>query len=211
MNGRGGRKDESDLFRKVELRRRIGKDVGHADIFLAGAGFGQMYRQVWRAKARYALALDTNPHKIEELKFQYPSLDVRVGDFGTFTDWPRGRRFEIADFDASGNLYPGIAHFFDNAPWRLPFYAVVGDGGPLAFSRNGHLPAAVHRAAPYAGPRDMEAYMERMVWPWWWRQVKRRGLEVLKCAWIANSENTVVYYALKLGNAGGTRTGQRNV
>ncbi|MCF6286942.1 MAG: hypothetical protein L3K26_17400, partial [Candidatus Hydrogenedentes bacterium] len=111
LNRRAGQKDNSDLFRKAELRRRICGDVENASIFLAGSGFGQMFRHAWRDKARYTLALDTNKRKVEELRFQFPNVDARVANFSTFTDWPFRRRFQIADFDAFGNLYPGIAHF----------------------------------------------------------------------------------------------------
>ncbi len=201
LNCRTGQKDNSDLLRKVELRRRLCKDVKRANVFLAGAGFGQMFRHAWRGKADYTLALDTNKRKIDELRFHFPSVDGRVADCNTFTDWPTGKRFQIADFDAFGDLYPGILRFFAEAPWRTPLYLAVGDGAPLAFKRMGHVPCQLRRTKAgtrYWGSRDLDSYMERLVWPWWEKIAKKHGLDIMSRAWLGNREKTLAYYALKI-------------
>lgn len=201
LNRRPQQKDNSDLLRKVELRRRICGEVKWANVFLAGSGFGQMFRHAWRDKARYTLALDTNSRKVDELRFHFPNVDARLADFSTFTDWPSGRRFQIGDFDTFGELYPGISHFFAKAPWRTPFYVVVGDSGPLAFKRMGHVPHQLRRGKSrtcFLGARDLDSYMERLVWPWWERIAATHGLDIVCRAWLANKEKTVAYYALKL-------------
>jgi hypothetical protein len=139
LNVKAGQKDNSDLFRKAELRRWFCQDVKRADIFLAGAGFGEMFRHAWWAKASYTLALDTNVRKVEDLRFHFPEMDARIADFQTFREWPERRCFRIADFDAFGELYPGILHFLDDAPWNVPLDIIVGDSKVLAFKRNGHV------------------------------------------------------------------------
>ena len=200
LNQRARQKDNSDLLRKVELRRRLCQEVKRANIFLAGAGFGQMFRHAWREKAGYTLALDTNRRKMDELCFHFPDVDGRVADFNTFTDWPAKRPFQVVDFDAFGDLYPGILHFFANAPWQTPLYVVVGDAGPLAFKRMGHITSQLRRRRTgtcYWGPRDLDTYMERLVWPWWEKIAKRHGLDITCRAWLGNREKTLAYYALK--------------
>ena len=201
LNKRAQQKDNSDLLRKVELRRRLCAEVKHANLFLAGSGFGQMYRHAWRDKARYTLALDTNGSKVEDFRSHFPNVDAQIGDFNTFSTWPTRRRFQIADFDAFGELYPGISHFFANAPWRTPLYVVAGDSGPLSFKRMGHVPSQLRGGAfrtRYMGTRDLDSYMDRLVWPWWEKLAMVNNLNIERKAWLGNKEKTVAYYGLKL-------------
>ncbi len=81
LNAKASQKDNSDLLRKAELRRWFCKDVKRANIFLAGAGFGEMFKHAWRQKAEYTLALDTNARKIEDWRFHFPEIDARTADF----------------------------------------------------------------------------------------------------------------------------------
>ncbi|HOZ49183.1 MAG TPA: hypothetical protein PK468_21445 [Candidatus Hydrogenedentes bacterium] len=201
LNARAGQKDNSDLLRKAELRRCFCRDVKRANIFLAGAGFGEMFRHAWCQKARYTLALDTNARKVADFRFHFPGADVRVADFQTFQEWPQRHRFQIADFDAFGDLYPGMLHFLDDAPWEDPLDIIVGDSKVLAFKRSGHVsPQLAHarKRTSFMGARHLDSYMERFVWPWWKRVAMKRGFEIARKCYRSNKEKTVAYYALRL-------------
>jgi hypothetical protein len=201
LNARGRQKDNSDLLRKAELRRWFCEDVKRADIFLAGAGLGEMFKHAWRHKARYTLALDTNAQKIADWRFHFPEADARVADFQSFQDWPDQHRFQIADFDAFGDLYPGMLYFLDNAPWEDPLDIIVGDSKVLAFKRSGHISPQLmygRKKSCFMGARRLDSYMERFVWPWWKRITAKRGLGITRKCCVSNREKTVAYYALRI-------------
>jgi hypothetical protein len=204
VDSRIRQKDNSDVVRKAQLRHYFCRDVKRADIFLAGAGYGEMFKQVWRQQEKYVLAVDTNEWKINQLRFHFPNIDARVGDFRDFEDWPRRVGFRIADFDAFGDQYPGMRHFMESAPWHTPLDIIVGDSSVLAFKRSGHLPAQIVRGrlkGCFMGARDLDSYMDRFVWPWWAERAKEYALQVVHKASTSNREKTVFYYAIRLADA----------
>jgi len=204
LNRRPGQKDNSEWLRKVKIRAHIARDLQRSNVYLAGCGFGQMFRNVWREKAQYTLALDTNPVKVREFKHHFSHVDVRCADIGTFVDWPRGIKFQIADFDAFGNPYPAMRAFFQNQIWADPVVIVVCDASLLSFKRGGRLPSDLWQRGhegQYRGLRDAGTYMEFFVWPWWRRLARRHGLAIDERVTAFNRGKTVAYYGIRFSSA----------
>ena len=201
LNKRSRQRDNSNLYRKVELRRRLCHGLHGAPTYLAGCGLGQMYRHVWRDLVGYTPGLDTNLTKVAEFRAHFPQVDARVADFRRFEGWTAQYRFQVADFDAFGNQYPGIRHFLASNRWASPLYLVVADPGVLAFKLAGYVSPDLRRWPDmhrYLGPRDLDTYLRRFVWPWWVKTAARHGIGIGRSISIGNKEKTVVYYGLEL-------------
>ncbi len=159
-----------------------------------------MFRNVWRGKARYTLALDINAAKVRDFRHHFPRVDVRCADIGTFSDWPRGVKYQVADFDAFGNLYPAMRAFLQGQMWTAPLVVIVGDASLLRFKREGRLPLELwkeDRKGLYRGPRHAATYVEYFVWPWWRRLARRHGLVMDERMVAFNKGKTVAYYGIR--------------
>lgn len=201
LNRRREQKDNSDLIRKVVIRSHLSKEVRRANVFLAGCGFGLMFKNVWREKARYTLAIDTSAPKISDFMHHFPKIDARCADAIAFADWPEGVIFQIADFDAFGDPYPMIRTFFAGKKWTAPLVVIVGDARVLHFRRTGVVSPELwntSRKGTYRGLRNADTYMNKLVWPWWSRLSRKNHLTIKERMITFNRGRSVVYYGLQL-------------
>lgn len=187
------------MVRKVAIRSQISRETHRANIYLAGCGFGLMFRNVWREKAQYTLALDTCAAKVKDFAYHFPAADIRCADATKFSEWPPGILFQIADFDTFGDPYPLVRAFFQAGNWMTPLIVVVGDSKLLHFKRAGIVPPELwkrSRRGIYRGLRDAETYVDRLVWPWWARLALKNQLTIKERSVAFNRGKTVAYYGL---------------
>ncbi len=193
--------DNSETGKKVRLRRNFAQHISQPNVFLAGCGRGAMLNAVWLPKAAYILAIDRDPFKLSYLRYHYPQVDSRKGNFDDFNAWPKGVRFQVADFDPYGSPYDAIENFFHQPRWNCPFVAFVTDGTPLWLGRGGFVPRQFRSEQI---PRRLsddgfpKFYFETAVWPWWHDLAGQNRLQVSRTALVWKKGKTVAYYAVQL-------------
>ena len=194
-------RDNSEILKKIALRKLLSEDHKDANIYLAACGRGRMFSAVWQEKASYVLALDLDAGKVNHLRYHYPFVDARVADINIFQEWPSEAQFSIADFDVYGNPYRAIEHFFSSRRWSTPLLIVVTDGVPLWLARGGFLPKQFRqeqRACRLLDPRLRKTYFGTVVWPWWDDVAATYDLLINQRVLIWKKGKTVAYYAIRL-------------
>lgn len=205
QRGRILRKDNKGFFHKITLRRQFTNAATGINLYLPACGCGVMFEQVWQDKANYVLALDMAKEKVGHFRYRHPTVDVRVADINTFSDWPENVKFSIADFDVYGSPYKAISNFLHARVWATPLYIIVTDGIPLWLGRSGFLPAELtgeKKSVRVLGLEARNNYFEAIIWPWWTDLAARLNLSLKEYVVLWKKGKCVVYYALKLTSSG---------